>query len=154
MAASASVESNRKKNKHLGKYCVAGGPGNLSCKNNSSVVGISMHGFPKREGNLRNTWIKFVQKHRPNWQPSPFSGLCSAHFEPRFYLQRPDIDIMQLDTNQSFRTKRMLDRKVAYPTIDTVEPERQATIISPRERRQVCNIVCVIVIYISLVLRM
>ena len=106
---------------------------------------------PKSE--LRNSWIKLVQKHRPNWQPSPFSALCSPNCEPRFYLQRPDIDIMQLDTSQSFRTKRMLDRKVAYPTIDTVEPERQATIISPQERRQVCHIVCVIVIYIGLVLR-
>ena len=124
MAASASTERNRKIGKQLGKYCVAGGPGNLSCKNNSCVEGISMHGFPKSEGNLRKTWIKFVQKHRPNWQPSPYSALCSAHFEPRFYLQRPDIDVRQLDTNQSFRTKRMLDRKVAYPTIDTVEPER------------------------------
>ena len=61
---------------------------------------------------------------------------------------------MQLDTSQSFRAKQMLDRKEAYPTIDTVEPERQTKIISPRERRQVCNIVCVIVLYISLVLRM
>ena len=153
MAASASTERNHKIGKQLGKYCVAGGPGNLSCKNNSCVEGISMHGFPKSEGNLRKTWIKFVQKHRPNWQPSPYSALCSANFKPRFYLQRPDIDIRQLETNQSFRTKRMLDRKVAYPTIDTVEPERPATTISPRERRQVrcIYIVCVIVIYISLV---
>ena len=47
----------------------------------------------------------------------------------------------------------MLDKKVAYPTIDTVEPERPATIILPHERRQVrcIYIVCVIVIYISLV---
>ena len=33
--------------------------------------------------------------------------------------------------------KQMLDRKVAYPTIDTVEPERAAIIISPRERGHV-----------------
>ena len=151
MAASASTERNRKIGKQLGKYCVAGGPGNLSCKNNSCVEGISMHGFPKMA--CEKTWIKFVQKHRPNWQTSPYSALCSAHFEPRFYLQRPDIDVRQLDTNQSFQTKRMLDRKVAYPTIDTVEPERPATTTSPRERRQVrcIYIVCVSVIYISLV---
>ena len=106
MPASASTERNRKIGKQLGKYCVAGGPRNVSCKNNSCVEGIFMHGFPKSEGNLRETWIKFVQKHRPNWQPSPYSALCSAHFEPRFYLQRPDIDVRQLDTNQSFREEK------------------------------------------------
>ncbi|CAB4036724.1 Hypothetical predicted protein, partial [Paramuricea clavata] len=28
-------------------YCVAGGPNNESCKNNSTTPGISMHEFPK-----------------------------------------------------------------------------------------------------------
>ena len=30
------------KKKSLGKYCVAGGPGNVSCTNNSRIEGISM----------------------------------------------------------------------------------------------------------------
>lgn len=130
------VRSERNK-KQLGKYCVAGGPGNVSCKNNSLVDGISMHGFPKTSEPLQNLWVKFVQKHRPNWQPSSYSALCSAHFEPHFYLQRLDIEVKQLDPNKPFKTKKMLDRKVAYPTIDTVQPEQQLHIVSPRERRQV-----------------
>ncbi|CAB4044334.1 THAP domain-containing 2-like, partial [Paramuricea clavata] len=124
-----------KSKKQLGKYCVAGRPGNISCKNNSTVQGISMHGFPKTEGTLRNLWIKFVQRHRPNWQPSPYSALCSAHFEVHFYLQRPDVTVNQLDTDNSFQTKKMLDRKIAYPTIDTVQPEREVHNISDREHR-------------------
>ena len=103
-----------------------------------------MHGFPKNEGNLQNAWIKFVQKHRLNWQPSPYPTLCSAHFEPRFYLQQQGIGVIQLDPGETFQTKRWLDRKVVYLTIDTVEPERQSTTISPRERRQVRTVVCVI----------
>ena len=132
------ANSKDKPKKQLGKYCVAGGPGNVSCKNNSLVEGISMHGFPKTEGTLRNSWIKFVQKHRPKWQPSSYSALCSAHFEPRCYLQWPDIAIKQLEPDKPFLTKRMLHQKVAYPTIDTVQPEQQPLIISPRERRKVC----------------
>ena len=40
-----------------------------------------MHLFPKSNEKLRNTWIKFVQNHRPNWQPSAYFALCSAHFK-------------------------------------------------------------------------
>lgn len=147
--AASGVLTKPKTNKQLGKYCVAGGPGNVSCKNNSLTEGISMHGFPKTEGNLRNSWIKFVQKRRPNWQPSTYSSLCSAHFESHCYLQRPDIDVKQLDFNTPFRTKRMLDRKGACPTVDTVESERQQSVISPRERRQVCDCSLMLIQFLS-----
>ena len=42
----AETLNSRVKGKSLGKYCVAGGPGNVSCKNNSAKEGISMHLFP------------------------------------------------------------------------------------------------------------
>ena len=42
----AETQNSRAKGKSLGKYCVAGGPGNVSCKNNSATEGISMHRFP------------------------------------------------------------------------------------------------------------
>ena len=127
-----------KNKRQLGKYCVASGPSNVSCRNSSSTEGISMHTFPKSEGRLRNLWIKFVQRHRgTNWKPSSYSALCSAHFEPKCFLQRPDITVLQLDPGKPFQIKKMLDRKVAYPTIDTVEPERQVRQVSDREQRKV-----------------
>ena len=45
-----------KTTKSLGKYCVAGGPNNESCKNNSTTPGISMHEFPKPGNRLRSSW--------------------------------------------------------------------------------------------------
>ena len=40
MESGENVEKPQKKS--LGKYCVAGGPGNVSCTNNSRTEGISM----------------------------------------------------------------------------------------------------------------
>jgi hypothetical protein len=69
-----------KTTKNLGKYCVAGGSNNSSCKNNSTTPGISMHEFPKPGNQLRNLWIKFVMRHRmADWQPSPYSCACVLH---------------------------------------------------------------------------
>lgn len=136
MASSSELtESSRKNPKQLGKYCVAGAPGKVSCKNNSTCVGISMHLFPKANEKLRNIWIKFVQKHRgTEWQPSAYSALCSAHFETSCFTQRLDLGL-EVDKSQA-RTKRWLN-KDAYPTIDTVVPVEAAHEISMRERRQV-----------------
>ncbi len=39
----------RKKGESLGKYCVAGGPGCISCKSNSKTEGVSMHRFPSNQ---------------------------------------------------------------------------------------------------------
>ena len=141
MATSSSTENvgKAKTKKQLGRYCVAGGPDKASCKNNSTVEGISMHRSPKKEGKLRDAWIKFIQKHRHEWKPSPHSSLCSVYFESRFFLQRPDINVNQVDPDSPFHTRRFLDREIAYPTIDTVASVVEATGISPRERRQVCN---------------
>ena len=94
-----------------------------------------MHLFPKANEKLRNTWIKFVQKHRgTGWHPSPYSALCSAHFEMSCFTQRLDIGL-EVDKSQA-RTKRWLNRD-AYPTIDTVVPVKAAHEISMRKRRQV-----------------
>ena len=133
--ASSSVftTSVQKKPKQLGKYCVAGGPENVSCKNNSTCAEISMHLFPKSNEKMRNVWIKFVQKHRPNWQPSAYSALCSAHFEAHCFTQRLDLGL-EMGGNRT-KTKRWLNKE-AYPTIDTVVPV-QTVEISDRERRQV-----------------
>ena len=133
-SAQDSVQAGKGK-KHLGKYCVAGGPNGASCKNNSSTVGISMHEFPKKvDSSLRKAWIKFVQRHRHNWQPSAYSCLCSAHFEASCFHQRIDVNLEDTSTT---KTKRLLDRSMAIPTIDTVSSERTSDAVSSRERRQV-----------------
>lgn len=128
-----SVQATKEKN-YLGKYCVAGGPNEASCKNNSSIVGISMHEFPKKDSSLRKSWIQFVQRNRHDWQPSSHSCLCSAHFEASCFHQRVDIN---LEGTSTTRTKRLLDRRLGIPTIDTVSSERTSDAISSRERRQV-----------------
>lgn len=121
--------------KYLGKYCVAGGPNNESCKNNSTTPGISMHEFPKTGNLLRSLWIKFVRRHRmPDWQPSPYSCLCSAHFEQQYFHQRLDLG---LEISDNITTKRLLDRSCAVLTIDRVQSVKNEDQVSQRERRQV-----------------
>lgn len=63
-----------------GKYCVAGGPNGISCKNSSQIPGISMHYFPSNK-ETRQKWTRFVRQHRPDFIPSQTSTLCSEHFE-------------------------------------------------------------------------
>lgn len=103
------------KKKRSGRYCVAGGPNNQSCKSSGSDSTISFHKFPK---DIRRTlWVRFVQRHRPGWQPSNSSVLCSLHFNPECYEQRPDINL-----DSSVKTKAWLS-KTASPSVDTVNNE-------------------------------
>ena len=127
---------NEKKGKResLGKYCVTGLPGDVSCTNNSKTGGgISMHNFPSSES-YREKWIRFVQRHRVKWLPSKSSALCSAHFEPSCFEQRLDLSLGE----GNFRTKRYL-RKDAIPTIDCVETvlNKSSAAKTERERRTV-----------------
>ena len=117
-----------------GKYCVAGGPGNVSCTNNCKTEGISMHMFP-REDAIRDKWVRFVRRHRADWQPSKTSVLCSVHFDASDFEQRLGLDLGEAE---SFKTKRWL-KKNAVPTKDCVE--QQENVVTPHERRKVC--VCV-----------
>ena len=128
MERGESVEKPKKKS--LGKYCVAGGPGNVSCINNSRTEGISMHLFP-RDDVTRQKWVRFVRRHRANWQPSKASVLCSVHFELSDFEQRLDLN---LGDGSSFRTMRWL-KKGAVPTKDCVKQQENA--LSSREQRMV-----------------
>ena len=77
--------------KRGGKYCVAGTRDNVSCTNTSYSPGISMHIFPS-DKELCQKWTSFVRKHRPNFKPSKYSALCSAHFEPTCFTQVASIE--------------------------------------------------------------
>ena len=51
-----------------------------------------MHMFPRGD-KQRAAWTKFVRRHRPGWNPTTSSALCSAHFQGNDFTQRLDIDI-------------------------------------------------------------
>ena len=119
-----------------GKYCVAGGPKNVSCKNCTYTPDVSMHVFPKDE-TTRRLWVKFVRKHRPDFKPSQSSALCSVHFEPTCYTR---LSIMSQD-HQS-KGKRIL-LKGSIPTRDTVAPFSTPE-ASPRERKKVSAFIVVL----------
>ena len=74
---------------HGGKYCVAGGPNNVSCTNGQHTEGVSIHTFPNanKEPERHGVWVKFVRKHRPSWNPSQTSVLCGSHFEDSCFEQ-------------------------------------------------------------------
>lgn len=83
-----------------GKTCAAGAPGKISCTNNSYTPGISMHVFP-RDKKVWDQWVKFVRVHRPDWQPSEFSALCSLHFEETCYTRLKLSSLMPSDGGES-----------------------------------------------------
>lgn len=122
-----------------GKYCVAGGPNDVSCMNTSYTTGISMHKFPKDE-NQRKKWTKFVRKHRAKFEPSKTSALCSAHFESTCYVRRLDISLKDGE-DPSTPSPTLLKRLEAgaVPTIDTVVPIGTPT-ETRRGRRQVSQV--------------
>ena len=120
------------KTKHRGgSYCVAGDPGNISCTNGAYTEGISMHKFPsEKRKNLRAQWIKFVQRHRPMWQPSATSRLCSAHLTEDLFTQQYKFD-------EASSSRRVLLQH-AVPSVDVAGvPVASTSTSSQRERRKV-----------------
>ena len=85
----ASVQHGRKR-KVSEKFCVAGGPGSISCNNTSLTEGISMHSFPC-DDTVKRKWTQFVRKHRPGFKPSEWSVLCSVHFSKDCFTRRTDL---------------------------------------------------------------
>lgn len=110
-----------------GKYCVAGGPGLLSCTNSSQTPGVSMRLFPSNEV-TRRKWTKFVQKHRPGFKPTKTSVLCSIHFAP-------DSLARKIDFKDQPSVRRL--EKGAFPTIFVAVKKGEDASITERERRTV-----------------
>ena len=125
------MDQRKKKERRIsGKYCVAGGPNQASCKNSSLSPGISMHYFPNDE-TLRQKWTRFVRRHRADFKPSKTSTLCSAHFEDQSF----NTQSASIFTPEEIKIKRTLV-KGSIPTVDTVE-QRSTEELSARKRRQV-----------------
>ena len=142
------ASSSRKKcasAKSGGLYCVAGGPNLENCKNSTSMEGISMHLFPA-DVEIKKKWVDFVRTHRPNFEPTWYSTLCSIHFEPSSFHQR--FNISELGGESSLPAKRRVERDV-IPSIYAANEsplEAQKGTVSERSRRQVCKLFYTVVL--------
>lgn len=94
----AKMDAKVVKRRRGGRYCVAGGPNNQSCKNTSYTEGIRMHQFPT-DPVIRGKWVKFVQRNRKDFaEPiSKYSALCSAHFEESCYTRRFSFHLEEME---------------------------------------------------------
>ena len=110
----ASAQRDRKR-RVSGKFCVAGGPGNISCNNSSLTEGISMHTFPS-DYIVKRKSTRFVRKHRPGFKPSQMSVLCSVHFEKACFIRRFDLEPGSVSAEIA-KSRRLI--KGSVPTIDT-----------------------------------
>ena len=120
------VERGRKKKG--GRYCVAGGQNQQSCRNTSYTSGIKMHHFPKDE-KLLQEWVSFVRLHRPNYKAqSRYAALCSIQFDESSFT-RPTI----AGTNVHWRRNLIPG---AVPTRDSVNISSPPK-LSQRDKRQV-----------------
>lgn len=131
------------KSRKGGRYCVAGGPNNISCKNNSYSEGIAMHQFPK-DPTFRCKWVKFVQKHRVDFaEPiNQYAVLCSAHFEESCYTRK-----LSLTGIEDMKMNKVLIRG-SVPTRDAVVPASPKK-LSERSKRQVSHKLCLFTLLVS-----
>ena len=115
-----------------GRYCAARGPNMMSCKNSQFTKNVSLHKFPSevREPDRRDKRTKFVRRHRPGWNPSKQSHLCSVHFEESCYERK-----MSLSTDSNLPKFRNYLLTTAVPTRDMVVPYKSPD--SKRKRRKV-----------------
>ena len=120
-----STRPTNKKVKRGGQYCVAGLPNGESCTNSSLTPGISMHRFPSKNLDLRRQWIRFVRRHRANFNHQAYSigpYLCSDHFERSCYEKPFALELPGFDSS---KTKRTL-KKDAIPTVFDTRGQSQA----------------------------
>ena len=119
------------KKRKPGKFCAAGGPNQVSCTNTNATPGVSTHLFPSDE-KVREQWLKFVHKHRPDFVPTKTSVLCSIHFTLDCFTRRLDL------TNSEYSSSghRHLIRG-SVPTIDAAVNPPDEPSLTDRERRMV-----------------
>ncbi len=102
-----------KKAKHGGRRCVAGGSSSISCSNSQYTDGVSVRLFPNKEKDTKryNAWVRFVRTHRPDFECTSTSYLCSVHFESCCFTTNKEMAV-------ALGMKLKL-QKDAVPTIDT-----------------------------------
>ena len=121
-----------------GQYCVAGGPGEVSCMNTFFTKGVTVHEFPKNDATSQK-WIRFVRIHRPNWVPSARSLLCSEHFAPSCYRYNRSISLGEGSSLKPFKNYLIPGSIPSIPAKskpdDTAINENNG--ITPRQKRAV-----------------
>ena len=129
------MENRPKATRRGGRYCVAGAPNGVSCKNTSYTPGIRMYQFPSKPS-VKQQWVDFVRKHRPDFvrkdpERLKYASLCSSHFEEKCFTRR----LIRTDEGPVSIGNRVLIPG-SVPTRDCVtEPENED--MSQRTRRQV-----------------
>ena len=83
-------EVKEKKSIKVGRMCVAGGPGGISCTNYQNTEGVQLHNFPTNAA-IRRQWVDFVRRYRPDFSPASKSMLCSVHFSDEAYTMNKDV---------------------------------------------------------------
>ena len=99
--------------------CVAWG-----CDNIPQEGLISVHKFPKSAPDILRQWVKFVETKRKDWTgPSPYTGICSAHFK------ESDFDQTYMSMKRLGIKSKATLREAAVPSIHVIpesgEPPRK-----------------------------
>ncbi|GFS79331.1 THAP domain-containing protein 3 [Nephila pilipes] len=103
-------------------YCVAYGCNNK--KDRKDCRTKSFFGFPLKNLSLVKTWVKMLR--RDNFQPSPYSKICSDHFDESCFEYQPFTNRRQLKPgsiptifvfSKATSSRRVLDR--CLPTTST-----------------------------------
>ena len=127
------VANSVKRRSKGGKYCVAGGPNNVSCTNSQHMERVSIHRFPnaKKKPQRLAKWVKFIRKYRLELKPSDTSVLCESHFEDSSFEHNRAITA-SLGMNARLKHD-------AIPTLDNANKIQQQveTPVSSRQRRKV-----------------
>ena len=118
------------KRQRSGKSCAAGGPNLVSCTN-TNAPGVSTHLFPSNE-KVREQWVKFVRKYRPDFLPKKTSVLCSIHFTPDCFTRRLDLTKSE---GSSSGHRHLITGSI--PTIHAAINPPDEPSLTDRERRKV-----------------
>ena len=115
-----------------GKYCVSGGPGQVSCSNTNLTPDTSIHLFPSNEG-LGRQWTKFVRKLRPGFKPPKTSVMSSVHSLSDCFSRRLDLS----DYPNVSVCRRL--GKGSIPAIDVAVNPPDNPAMTDRDRRTVSS---------------
>ena len=78
----SNMEERPKARRRGGRYCIAGFPNDISCKNSSYTPLVRMHPFPANPV-TRKLSVEFVRKHRPDFgKVSQQTETCFLVFFP------------------------------------------------------------------------
>ena len=102
--------------KRGGRTCAAGGPEQIICTNSSYSPGISMHTFPVNK-QIRAKWVKFVRTHRPDFQATYYSALCSLHFSLSCFTRLKLDDLMSASAETGKETVKSTSDKATEKRI-------------------------------------